>query len=198
MSDLTQLFREKAELIAAKVIDIKSMDEAFAYAAEYCAEKNPCELLIPSSPDAKQPEFATEKIMAAPELSDDQFAALKKACEAKDIKLIKSGMRDLMAGIDVGFTIANGGLCDTGSIIQQSNGEELRLATMVSETHIAVLSASALYEDSIAAEKLLLELMEGVAYTAFISGPSRTADIERTLAIGAHGPLELHILLLED
>lgn len=198
MSDLTQLFREKAELIAAKVISISSMDEAFAYAAKYCAEKDPCELLIPSSPEAKQPEFATEKIMAAPELSEDEFAALAKACEEKGVKLIKSGMRDYMAGIDVGFTIANAGLCDTGTIVQQSNGEELRLATMVSETHVAVLSSKMLFEDSIAAEKLLLELMNGVAYTAFISGPSRTADIERTLAIGAHGPLELHILLLED
>ena len=198
MSTLTQLFQEKAELVAAKVTHITSMDEAFSYAAAYCAEKNPCELLIPSSADAPQPEFATEKIMAAPELSDDQYAALAKACEEQSVTLIKSGMRNHMAGIDVGFTIADAGLADTGSIVQQSNGEELRLATMVSETHIAVLRTSNIYEDSIAAEKLLLELMDGVAYTAVITGPSRTADIERTLAIGAHGPLELHILLLED
>ncbi|MCT4535637.1 lactate utilization protein [Halodesulfovibrio sp.] len=198
MSDLKQLFREKAELVAAKVTSIKSMDEAYAYAAKYVAEKNPCELLIPSSPNTPQPEFAAEKIMAAPELSDEQYAALEKECEANNVKLIKSGMRDYMAGIDAGFTIANAGFVETGSIVQQSNGEELRLATMVSEAHIAVLSASTIYEDSIAAEKLLLELMSGVAYTAVITGPSRTADIERTLAIGAHGPLELHILLLED
>ncbi|WP_290924318.1 lactate utilization protein [Halodesulfovibrio sp.] len=198
MSDLKELFREKAELVAAKVTNIKSMEEAYAYAANYVAEKNPCELLIPSSPSAPQPEFAEEKIMAAPELSDEQYAALAKECEAKGVKLIKDGMRGYMAGIDAGFTIADAGLIETGSIVQQSNGEELRLATMVSEVHVAVLPASKIFEDSIAAEKLLLELMSGVAYTAFITGPSRTADIERTLAIGAHGPLELHILLLED
>ena len=43
-----------------------------------------------------------------------------------------------------------------------------------------------------------LPVYEGVSYTAFITGPSRTADIERVGALGVHGPLELHIVLLED
>jgi L-lactate dehydrogenase complex protein LldG len=42
------------------------------------------------------------------------------------------------------------------------------------------------------------EYMRNADYTSFITGASRTADIERVLAIGVHGPLELHILLLED
>jgi L-lactate dehydrogenase complex protein LldG len=48
--------------------------------------------------------------------------------------------------------------------------------------------------------ELLRDLLTrgGASYTAYITGPSRTADIERVGALGVHGPLELHIVLLED
>ncbi len=45
----------------------------------------------------------------------------------------------------------------------------------------------------------LVGLMESPpSYVAFITGASRTADIERVLTIGVHGPQELHVLLLKD
>ena len=62
------------------------------------------------------------------------------------------------------------------------------------------LCKSTIYPDLPSIAQLLRERMnEGTAtYTTLVTGPSRTADIERVAAVGVHGPLELHIILLED
>ena len=202
--DLSRLMREKAELVAATVAEVKSIEEAYAYTVDLCDKKEACQLLISGceqnlSAEAEALcETKQEKIMAAPALADDEFAKLAAMAEERGIRLIKEGMRNHLAGIDVGFTFCDAGIAETGTIVLKSDSEEVRLATRVSEVHVAVLRKSRIVADSYDAEPLLAELMQGPAYTAFISGPSRTADIERTLALGAHGPLELHVLLLED
>ena len=113
--------------------------------------------------------------------------------------LIKDGMRSRLAGIDIGFGVVDYGLAETGSLVLDSTNEETRLSTMMCETHVAVLPLSKLLPGSYDLEPILDGwLKDTPRYASFITGASRTADIERVLAIGVHGPLELHILLLND
>lgn len=68
---------------------------------------------------------------------------------------------------------------------------------MLAETHVALLPANNIKPNSETLEKDLDPILktESSSYLAFITGASRTADIERVLAIGVHGPQELHILI---
>ena len=201
-----QLFTQKAEAVSAIVKPIGSMQEAYAYAVEVCVNKDACQLLLSGCENAISDEAAdlcvakaSDKVMAAPKLVDDQYAELAAAAEKAGVKLIAEGLRNHLAGIDIGFAVADLGLAETGSLVLDSSSEDLRLATMICEINVMVLPLSKLRATSYEAEPELLPMMRKTPnYLAFITGASRTADIERVLAIGVHGPLELHILLLED
>ncbi len=203
--DLARLMREKAEAIAATVVELKDINEAFAYALDICEKKEACQLLISGCEEKLSDnaealcEMKQKKIIAAPNLSDKEYDAFAKLCEERGIACVREGLRKHLAGIDIGFTHVTMGIAEAGTCVVSSNSEELRLASMISEFHVAVLPKSKIVATSYDAEATLNELM-GTGkphYTAFISGPSRTADIERVLSLGVHGPLELHLILVE-
>jgi L-lactate dehydrogenase complex protein LldF len=91
------------------------------------------------------------------------------------------------ARISVGVTKAWVGLADTGSILAAD--EEL-LGSLLPEIHIAVLKS----KDILPSLPDAIRFVEG-KNAVFITGPSRTADIEMTLTIGVHGPTELHVFV---
>ena len=96
--------------------------------------------------------------------------------------------------IRVGVTRAICGVADTGSILEmESQGDKLQ-ASLLTEIHLAVLHTSDIYPSLSDA----IHLTRSSKSAVFITGPSRTADIEMTLTIGVHGPGELHVLLVDD
>ncbi|WFS61429.1 lactate utilization protein [Pseudodesulfovibrio thermohalotolerans] len=203
--DLYQKFVEKAELVSAKVTSIANEDDALKYVINLCDKKEACQLMISGCEadlsdkaealcDAKQ-----KKVIAAPGLNEDLYKKLAAQSKKAGFECISEGMRDHLAGVDIGFTYAEYGIADTGTLMLDCPSEEMRLATMVSEFHVCVLPKSKIKANTYAVEKMMLTRMKKTPdYLAFITGPSRTADIERVLALGVHGPLELHILIMED
>ena len=199
------LFITKAEAVSATVARVASPRDALQYAVDLCDRKEACQLLVSGceaslSPDAEALcDTKQTKVMAAPDLPATQRSALSALCADKGIELTDHDLRNHLAGIDIGLTYADFGIADTGTLVIDSSSEQIRLATMISEIHVAVLPRSRLRESSYALEDDLRERMQqSPNYTAFITGASRTADIERVLALGVHGPLELHILIMED
>lgn len=196
-----ELFRKKAAPVSIQIADVKDMQGALAYAIDVCKKKEFCELLLPGAgqqPSGDGPARAATKTLAAPNLDEATYASLEALAKEAGFQMLRSGMRDHLAGIDVTLTTADKAIAETATSVIRSASEDLRLATMVCEIHIIALYKSQIVPTSHDAEAFLHDLMaQGPAYTAFISGPSRTADIERVLTIGVHGPLELHIALME-
>jgi L-lactate dehydrogenase complex protein LldG len=202
---LIQTFRAAAEKVSAIVSEVKTMDEALAYAVSLCERKEACQLLIsgceaPLSPKAENLcDQKQQKLIAAPLLSEELSQSLETLCGQSGIGFIREGLRNHLAGIDIGLTMAEFGIAETGTLVIDSSSEEIRLATMISEVHVAVLPTNRIRAGAFELEEDLRQVMGTPPnYTAFITGASRTADIERVLAIGVHGPLELHILVLSE
>lgn len=100
--------------------------------------------------------------------------------------------------IKVGLTGALAGLGDTGSIVVQSGPQRARVASLLPETHIALLPIDRLYPTMAAffAAYSPQELTANSSNLVFITGPSRTADIEMIITRGVHGPRRLCVVLL--
>ncbi len=204
--ELTHAFRTAAEKVSAIVSEVGTMDEALAYTLDLCERRQACQLLVsgceaPLSASAENlcAQKQRRKVIAAPLLAAEQSRALASLCAQRGIAFIKEGLRSYLSGIDIGLTMTDFGIADTGTLVIDSSSEEVRLATMISEVHVAVLSKNRIRATALELEEELRQMMGASPnYAAFITGASRTADIERVLALGVHGPLELHILLLEE
>lgn len=101
----------------------------------------------------------------------------------------------------VGVTSAAAAVAETGTLVATSGPHHPSALNFVPETHIVVLPAGKVvgcYEDvwdSLRRAAAGAPLPRAVT---FISGPSRTGDIEQTITLGAHGPRRLHVILVDD
>lgn len=98
-------------------------------------------------------------------------------------------------GFDVGITTAQAAIAETGTLVLDSAHERHRLVSLVPPVHIAIIEASRIYGTIAEALAVLRKGKEVSPTVTFVTGPSRTADIELTLTIGVHGPQELYVIV---
>lgn len=104
-----------------------------------------------------------------------------------------------METAEIGISFAQAGIAQTGTLLLALADPVDRSATALPPVHAVLLKASTIVPELSALGPTLSTLLSSAnaAYLSLITGPSRTADIERVLTIGVHGPKELHILILE-
>lgn len=110
----------------------------------------------------------------------------------------QTDFQKVFAATDVGISYAEYLVAQTGSAILVANNNEPRLLSLLPEASIIISEAANLVSDLSEAVKLLKNrnlFVESNCITV-ISGPSRTADIEKILVTGVHGPKKLYVIIV--
>jgi L-lactate dehydrogenase complex protein LldG len=124
---------------------------------------------------------------------------LAAALTGAGLTVVGSGapLADLVAA-DAGVSVAAFAVAETGSVALASPGRGDRLVSMLPATHVVIVRAGDVLADLDAASERLRAATSPRGYVSLVTGPSRTADIERVLTIGVHGPRALHVVVLVD
>ncbi|RIK41636.1 MAG: [Fe-S]-binding protein [Chloroflexi bacterium] len=120
------------------------------------------------------------------------------------VQVAREQLRQAFIDADLGISGANAAIAETGTIMIVTNEGNSRLVTTLPPVHIAILGVDKIVpslDDAMAIVKVLPRSGTGqkiTSYVSFVTGPSRSADIELTLTVGVHGPKEVHIVLLDN
>lgn len=139
---------------------------------------------------------------------------LRPSLEAEGLSLVaapvrgdndaRARYREAAAGAQIGVTGSDFALAETGTLILMSGPGRPRTTSLLPETHVAIFGKSRLLE-TLEQVGVILEALHAEPESArrgavvnFITGPSRTADIELTLTRGVHGPKEVHAIFVDS
>jgi L-lactate dehydrogenase complex protein LldG len=171
-ADLVARFRARSEALASTVEIVARLEEAPGAAARYLAAHD-----LPRA------------AVAWTQLAGLDWAGADLRVEAR------SANGDDLVGITGVFCA----VAETGTLVLLSGPDTPAASSLLPETHIAIVPAARIVAGMEEAWALLrAEAGELPRAVNFISGPSRTGDIEQTLVLGAHGPYRVHIVLVAE
>jgi len=175
----TEKFRERLESVGGYCYIVKSEDEAARALSAIIGEL--------------QSKDAAKRIA----LSDAPLvSSLARGIAAEEIDVCPLPA-DLF-NYDVGMTMAQAAIAETGTLVLAAERERHRLVSLLPPVHIAIVYSRDIVDTIGDALTQLRGDATGMSRAiTFITGPSRTADIELTLTVGVHGPKELHVIVIE-
>jgi L-lactate dehydrogenase complex protein LldG len=169
--NLAARFRERALSLASSVDQIASISEMPQAVARYLRENN-----LPL------------QAVCWPE-----FAQLDWTAQGMNVDAWPAKESDL-----VGITGAFCAIAETGTLVLLSGKDTPAATSLLPETHLAVVRTSRIVKGMEEVWSLLRREYPVMPRAVnFVSGPSRTADIEQTVTLGAHGPYRVHIILVD-
>jgi L-lactate dehydrogenase complex protein LldG len=180
LDDLLEGFRLRAEPLGARVERAASPAAAVPFLAELAASWNATEAVV------------AEGVAAASGLAD--------ALGAAGLALRAAGTPDETRDAPLGVSFGELALAETGSVLLAESSLADRAIGMLAAGHLMVVPTGALVPglDEAAPALRAAALRPGGGYATLVTGPSRTADIERVLTVGVQGPARVAILFLDS
>ncbi|UCD82827.1 MAG: lactate utilization protein [Desulfobacterales bacterium] len=142
--------------------------------------------------------------VALSDLPDEFRQALEQRCSGAGMNVLKppfnhAELPGALDAIQAGITWAAFAIAETGAIVEFTTDDSQRLVSALPLVHVAVVRAAdmitTLKEAAVPIRNFYQENPLN-ANVSFISGPSRTADIEMRLILGVHGPAETHAIII--
>jgi L-lactate dehydrogenase complex protein LldG len=122
-----------------------------------------------------------------------QSLGLPEHLRAGGVELVSPNAdKHTLAQCDLGITEADFILPETGTLVLRSSAERPRAVSLLPRVHLAIVDPAALRADM---HQVFAEAKDS-HYLLFITGPSRTADIELTVTLGVHGPKNLYVWVM--
>jgi L-lactate dehydrogenase complex protein LldG len=123
-------------------------------------------------------------------------AGITVAWPGKDSDAERASFRERVAGCDLGIVEANAGIAATGTLAVIGSPENPNSLTLLPPSNLIIVNADRMHSDLAAAVAAIGAATFTSKRVALITGPSRTADIEKMIVLGVHGPKKLYALAI--
>ena len=152
---------------------------------------------------AAHPTLIAGEMVVAPDFDHhQQWGAILPLLSSKGITVREAGSPASVADAPAGLSGAELAIAETGSVLIAENALEARVVSMLTLAHFVLVREDRLVPVLDDAAAILQQMARAGPdqrhYMSFVTGPSRTADIERTLTIGVQGPKTLCVILVTD
>ena len=149
------------------------------------------------------PALIAGEIVVPPNFGRHQhWGAILPLLSSKDITIREAGSPASVADAPAGLSGAELSIAETGSVLLAENALEARVVSMLTLAHFVLVSEDKLVpmldDAAVILQRLTRAGSDQRHYCSFVTGPSRTADIERTLTIGVQGPKTLCVIIVAE
>lgn len=184
MSPLFNTFKTRAEAVSAEVHRFATKGEALDFIVAFMREEKIADI------------YQSRAVWVNGSLLDGLDGLARQRLAGMIPGLTFDVTRDAAEGSKIGISQLECAIADTGTLVTDAAPVERRLASALPAIHIAVVATDAIEADMASALARVHPNQSG--YISMITGPSRTADIERVLTIGVHGPSRLIIVFVDE